>query len=266
MKRAAIFGMGAIGRSLAADWHRNPPASWHLAAVCGRRDKLQAFSSPDVPVLDDCSAMLDLSLDAVIEVAGHAAVRDWGVRILEKGIDLFLLSVGALADPGLHRDMMAAAAESGAHIIVPSGALGGFDALKALVFSGPTEVMLRSIKPVAAWAGTPAEAVLGSAFPTETVMIFEGSAREAAQLFPKNSNLAASVALAGVGFDETRVSLYADPAATGNRSILEARSPACTLTVELAGQAEPDNPKSSAVVRSSVLAALERSEAALRID
>lgn len=268
MKQAAILGMGAIGRSLIADWLNHEPRGWSLAAIGGRPAQLEALDGlplGETALFTDCAVMLERPLDAVVEAAGHDAVRQWGVAILERGCDLFLLSAGALADQALHDRLLAAARQSRAHIVIPSGALGGFEALKALACSEGAEVTLRSIKPVAAWKGTPADEMLRVRAPDARIMVFRGTAREAASLFPRNSNMAASVALAGIGFDRTVVELYADPDATGNRAILEARTPTCMLKVELAGRAEAHNPKSSAIVRSSVLAALERAEAALRV-
>lgn len=268
MKKAAILGMGAIGQSLVADWLHRAPRGWTLTAIGGRPAQLESLAhlpAAGTALFDDTLSMLETPLDAIVEAAGHHAVGEWGVPILERGRDLFLLSAGALADQQLHDRLSTAAARSGARIIVPSGALGGFDALQALASSQDAEVTLRSIKPWAAWKGTPAEDLLGASPPSGRTKIFDGTAREASRLFPRNSNMAASIALAGIGFDRTRVELFADADAVVNRAFLDATTPACTLRVELVGFAEAANPKSSAIVRSSVLAALERAEATLRV-
>lgn len=264
MKRAAIFGMGAIGFSLARDWISG--TTWTLAAVCVRPQRMEPVRgrlAPEIRIFDRLEEMLELPLDAVIEAAGHEAIRSSGPRILRCGFDLFLLSSGVLADQPTHDAFIAAAQEGGARIIIPTGALAGFDGIGALARAGKTEVLYRSIKPTAAWRGTPAERTHDLDALTEPTVIFRGTAREAALLFPKNANLAASVALAGIGFDPTEVELIADPAAGGNTAMVEARTPDCILKVEMSGVAEALNPKSSAIVRSSVLAALERSSASL---
>jgi aspartate dehydrogenase len=218
-----------------------------------------------VAIFETVEDMVAMRPDAVVEAAGHDAIRTAGPIILQGGCDLFLLSSGVLADDATRDAFLAAAKAGDARIIIPTGALAGFDGLKALTQAGATEILYRSIKPAQAWKGTPAEQVCDLDTLTGQTTIFRGSAREAARLYPRNANLAASVALAGIGFDRTQVELVADPAAGGNTAIVQAWSPDCALTVDMSGIAEALNPKSSAIVRSSVLAALERSSSRLTL-
>jgi aspartate dehydrogenase len=87
----------------------------------------------------------------------------------------------------------------------------------------------------------------------------------AARLFPKNANLAATVSLAGIGFDRTMIKLIADPAATGNTGVIEAVGAAGTLAVEAAGPAMSDNPKTSESTAYSMLHAIDNRSATLVI-
>ena len=259
MKRAAIFGMGAIGSSLARDWPVR--SSWTLAAVCARPSQapaVRAGLAPDIAIFDRIEDMLAMPLDAVVESAGHEAIRAAGPGILRRGLDLFLLSSGVLADECTYRNFLHAARDGGARIVIPTGALAGFDGIEALAQAGANHISYRSIKPPQAWRGTPAEDTHDLDALVEPTVIFRGTARDAARLFPRNANLAASVALAGIGFDRTTVELIADPAAGGNTALVEARAPECTLRIDMSGLAEARNPKSSAIVRCSVLAALAR--------
>lgn len=259
MKRAAIFGMGAVGLSLARDWTIG--TSWTLSAVCVR-SRLSATArarlAPGVRVCERIEDLLEIPLDAVVEAAGHEAIRAVGPQILRRGCHLFLLSSGVLADESTYRTFLSAAAEGHARIVIPTGALAGFDGLATLKRAGATEVLYRSTKPARAWRGTHADSTHDLDALTQPTVIFRGTARDAARLFPQNANLAASVALAGIGFDRTEVELIADPAASGNTAVVEARSPDCTLKVDMSGIAESLNPKSSAIVHFSALAALER--------
>ncbi len=113
--------------------------------------------------------------------------------------------------------------------------------------------------------GTLAEEQFDLAALTAKTVIFRGTAREAALAYPKNANLAATVALAGIGFDKTQVELIADPVASRNFAEIESQTSNCVLRVEMASMPETLNPKSSATVRSSVLAALERSSSRVKL-
>jgi aspartate dehydrogenase len=268
MKNAAIFGMGAIGTSLAMDWNAEPPSSWRLAAVCARPRQFADLRKVlgDTPrIVDALQDLLALSPNAVIEAAGQASAQSAACQILRSGSDLYLLSSGILANADVFDEVVRAAEDGNSSIIVPAGALAGFDGLATLSRMQPTAVTYRSTKPVKAWMGTLAEKQFDLAALTTKTVIFRGTAREAALAYPKNANLAATVALAGIGFDKTQVELVADPSASRNVAEIESQTSNCTLRVEMASLPETLNPKSSATVRSSILAALERSSSRMKL-
>jgi aspartate dehydrogenase len=268
MKSAAIFGMGAIGTSLAMDWNAEPPLSWSLAAVCARPRQFQELRKvlgPNTQIVEELEDLLALFPDAVVEAAGQASAQSAACQILRNGSDLYLLSSGILANADVFDQVVRAAEEGNSSIVVPAGALAGFDGLATLRRMQPTEVTYRSTKPVQAWMGTQAEEQFDLAALTAKTVIFRGPAREAALAYPKNANLAATVALAGIGFDKTQVELIADPAASRNSAEIECRTSNCVLRVEMASMPETLNPKSSATVRSSILAALERSSSRVKL-
>lgn len=183
--------------------------------------------------------------DLVVEVATHVAVRDSLMPCLKAGIDGVLVSVGALADPETEAALTAAAKAGGALLRIVPGAVGGIDMLAAARLSGGLDVVYTSRKPPLAWAGTPAEASLDLATLKSAELFYEGSARQAATDYPKNANVAATIALAGTGFDATRVRLIADPEAPGNVHEYTVRSNALDFTIRLEGKPSPDNPKTS---------------------
>lgn len=184
--------------------------------------------------------------DLVVEAAGHAAVAALGPAVLAAGIDLVVSSVGALADADLAARLDTAARAGGGRLALLPGAIGGLDILAAARLSGLEAVAYVSRKPPAAWRGTPAEALLDLAAIREPATFYEGSAATAARDFPKNANVAATVALAGLGFEATRVRLVADPTTTRNVHEIVFRSAAADVTIRIEGRPSPGNPKTSA--------------------
>lgn len=253
---AAIIGYGAIGRVLAAEIAHDPHAPRLVGAlVRSRPDETRAALGPSVAVVSDVEALVSLRPDIVVECAGQEALRAHAGRLLDAGIDVMAIATGALASPGVLEDWTARARRSGARLIAPAGAIAGLDGLGAHKRAGLERVVYTSTKPPLAWRGTPAEERVDLAGLREPVVFFDASAREAALAYPKNANLAATVALAGLGLDETRVRLVADPAATGNTGRIEATSAVGTLLVENAGAAGA-NPKTSASTAYSLAYAL----------
>ena len=121
---------------------------------------------------------------------------------------------------------------------------------------GLTAVRYRSRKPPAAWRGSPAEQVADLGKLTSRTVLYRGNAGEAALRYPQNANVAAAVALAGLGFDATQVELVADPEAPGNVHEIEAESAAGRFAITLQGKPSRTNPKTSALAALSVARAL----------
>jgi aspartate dehydrogenase len=252
----AVIGYGAIGQTLCARLvaqGQGPRLVGVLTRSAGHevRSNLPASVAP-VGSIDE---LVHLGADIVVEAAGQEALLAYAPALLDAGKDVMMISTGALAGHGVLEDFQARAQQGGARLFVPAGAIAGLDGLGAHRIAGLTRVVYTSTKPPVAWRGTPAETLLALDTLRERTVFFEGSAREAALAYPKNANLAATVALAGIGLDETKVRLVADPAAEGNAGMIEAESPIGSLRVEMVGKASA-NPKTSASTAYSLAHAL----------
>lgn len=217
------------------------------------RSAAAAKALPRATVVDSVADLMATTPDMVVECAGQAAVRDSVPALLRAGIDVVVISIGALADDALFAELQRAATEGGARVILPAGAVGGIDLLSALSASGETLVRYTGTKPPAAWKGTPAEDRLTLDMLAEATVVFQGTAREAAQSFPKNANVAATLALAGGGFDRMQVTLVADPAAPGNLHAYAVETPAARYEIRIENKPSTGNVKTSAATIYSVL-------------
>ena len=213
-----------------------------------------AFLAPvGCRVLTDIAGVVAMQPDLVAECAGHGAVAEYASAVLDAGIDLAVISTGALADEVLLEDLRSRARQSGAQLLIPAGAVAGVDALAAARTQGIARVVYTSSKPPAAWKGTPAEAACDLDNLTEPFVHFHGDARQAARLYPKNANVAATIALAGAGFEDTEVSLIADPEAGTNIHEIEAQGGFWRLHITVNGATLPENPKTSALAAYSMV-------------
>jgi aspartate dehydrogenase len=227
--KIAIIGRGAIGSWLAERLDQD-------VTIVRRGDELPAA-------------------DLVVEAAGHQALSHYGVAALRQGSDLVIASVGALADDALWRELQDAATTS--KIVLPAGAVAGIDALSAARRGGLSFVRYSSRKPPAS---------LSDALPTDCEsLVFEGDAREAALRFPKNANVAATIALAGIGFEKTEVRIIADPTIALNVHVLEASGDFGTLSMTIMGRPLPGNPKSSSLVAMSLLRCIQNRQSSIEL-
>ena len=254
-KNIALIGYGALARAISAALADDPNIK--IAQVLVRpqsQHRIQRGMPSDVTAITELTE-LHSDTDFVMECAGHDAVREFIADILALGIDAGIVSAGALADAALHQDLRRAALEGNASLRVVPGAIGGIDALAA---AGPAldRVTYVARKPPQSWTGSPADKTHDLAALTTATAVFKGTARQAALAFPKNANVVATVALAGIGFDDTQVTLMADPEASGNSHQIEAAGTLFDLDYITKGAALPDNPKTSALTAYSAVRTL----------
>ena len=268
MKKIGFIGLGAMARkAMRILWNEGKNAPQVVGVLETPEGCVQAteFLGGRVPVVETLDALLSLDPQLVAEAAGQAAVRQHGEAVLKAGRDLLVISIGSLADQTLFDTLKAAAGASGAQLLLPSGALGGIDALAAARLGGLTAVRQQIAKPPRAWEGTPAEGLVDLDALAEATVFFEGTAREAATHYPQNANVAAAVALAGLGFERSRVSLVADPALSGPHHTVEAEGAFGEFRIDLQGVALPDNPKSSTLAALSIARTLLNTSTAVAI-
>lgn len=255
--RIGVIGVGAIGRYLIQAVRSGQAGDHEVIVVAGTRPRATVEG---LPYTTEVRSLPRYQLDLVVEAASQAAVREHAVPLLEAGLDLMVMSVGALADEAFAARLRAVAQQMGRRVYIPSGALGGLDAVKAAALAGLDEVELVSTKPPAALRGAPYFAThpLDWAAITGPTVVYEGPASEAVGYFPQNVNVAAVLSLAGVGPQRTRVRVVADPAATTNQHTVRVRGGFGALEVCLSNLPSPDNPKTSWLAALSAIAMLRR--------
>jgi len=186
-------------------------------------------------------------------------VKEHLVALLDAGIAVVVLSAGALIDDSLREAAEGAARRSGALLFVPSGGIGGLDALKTACLAGVDQVSIQIAKPPAAWKGIAFVEKSGVDLDRLQAphVLFEGPAREGVPHFPQNVNIAAVLALAGIGMDRTRLKVVADPGLTLNTHTIRVSGASGRITLVLENVPSPENPKTSWLACYSALAALQ---------
>jgi aspartate dehydrogenase len=201
--------------------------------------------------------------DLAVECAPAAVLEDICRPMLEAGRQVMVLSCGALLP---RPDLIELAKARGGRILVPTGGLLGLDAVAAAAEGRISSVRMTTRKPPSGLAGAPH--LVANGISVEGLdapkLVFSGSAREAAAGFPANVNVAAALSLAGIGPDRTMIDIWADPSVTRNCHAIEveADSARFTLTIE---NVPSENPRTGRIVALSVIAALRKLNAPLRV-
>jgi aspartate dehydrogenase len=251
--RVGLIGLGTIGSGVLR--LLQPHDDIQIVGALVRNPRRGA-----VPLYVDVADLLGLAPDVVVEMAGHEALRCHGPAVLRAGIDLIVLSVGALADPRLEAEMVAAARAGQSRMLIATGAIGGLDALSAAAVGGLERVTHITRKPARALLSAQQAADL-----SEAQELFRGSAREGALRYPENINVAAAVSLAGIGLDRTEVRVVADPELTRNTHEVVAEGTFGELRFHIQSIPTDENPRTGRIVAMSVISTLRRLRAPLVI-
>lgn len=246
--KLAMIGQGAIAQYVST----KAIARGHdFLCMIVRPEKVSAGCVARIEDLPD-------GIDLIIDCAGHSALRQFAPTALRSGIDVLTVSIGALADQSLEDELTQAAQQGGSSLHLASGAIGALDALGSARIGDIKKVHYIGRKPPRGWLGSPAEAQLDLLnMGGDAQSHFDGTARVAALAYPKNANVAAAVALAGIGFDKTQVTLIADPNVTENIHEVHCEGAFGAFNFQIAGNALPDNPRSSALAAMSVISTLD---------
>ncbi len=265
VRRVAIGGLGTIGLAVAQALD-DGIEGLVLTAVSARDHekamrRMAGFQKP-ASILG-LEALAEAA-DIIVECAPVEVFRDVAEPAIEQGRVLIPLSCGQLLD---HMDLVERAKETGARIVVPTGALLGLDAVRGAAESTIHEVRITTRKPPSGLAGAPWLEENGISLEglQEARLLFEGSAREAIAAFPANVNVAVALSLAGIGPDQTRIEIWADPEVTRNTHLITVEADTVRFSMTIENVPSEENPRTGRLTAPSTIAALRGLVSTLKV-
>jgi aspartate dehydrogenase len=264
MITVGICGLGAIGMRVTQVLGAGGVDGLRLAAVSARdvaraEARVAALQMP--PPVVAAGRLAELA-EVVVDCAPAAAFDAVARPAVEAGRTLVTVSAAALLE---RMELVERARETGARIVVPSGAILGLDAVRAMAEGEITSVTLETRKPPRGLAGAPHLVENGIKVEglTEPMLVFKGTAREAARGFPANVNVAAALSLAGIGPDRTAVEVWADPGVDRNVQSVRVVSEFAEAEMTIRNVPSAENPRTGRIVAPSIIACLRRMTAPL---
>ncbi len=279
--RVGVVGCGAIGSEICRAIDRDEVNGCELGLGMELKflidkhpekiEKLCKSLRKKPSIIKSDSTGLDIILeevDLVIECASQAAVREFVIPALKKGKEVMILSVGALlCEPGLFEEIESISKEKRCKVYIPSGAVAGIDGLKSGAIGGIHSVELTTRKPPSGFEGNEYVKERGidlfSIKKEET--LFMGPAKEAERYFPENVNVAASLSIAGIGSEATKVKIVADPSAEENVHEIVVKGEFGKLFVRVENVPSIANPKTSYLAALSAIATLKSISYSIRV-
>lgn len=264
--KIGIAGMGAIGMRVALELAQGGIPGCTLAGFSARNaeraEELNAkLTKPAAHfALTEIAQHCDLVIESLPPALFDAIARP----VLQAGKTLMVLSASQLLG---RQDLIDLAEETGAQIVVPSGAMLGLDAIKAAAVGQIHSVVIETRKPVAGLIKAPfvTQMDIDLSKLSEPYMILAGSVSEVAKAFPANVNVAAAVSLAGFGPDKTQMEIWADPSLERNKHTVRVTSDSSDFTMSIQGRPSAENPATGIITALSVIALLRQKSAVLQV-
>ena len=237
--KVGLIGCGAIAKLIAEAVERKLIICDELVLYDQVTEKAETLKSAlhfPAKVVSGIEEMLMLKPKVIVEAASQQAVREYAERIATEGVDLIVMSTGALLDLNLQSSK----------IHVPAGAIGGLDALSSAALAGIAEVVFISRKNPRAFEMNNKEAQV----------VYEGTAEEAARLYPRKMNVAATLALT-VKPAKVRVQVISDPEVQRNTHEFRVKWQFGEMFLRFANDPHPENPRTSALAAWSAIKLLQ---------
>jgi aspartate dehydrogenase len=237
--KVGLIGCGAIAKLIAKAIEQKLVVCEELILYDQDKTKAEALKSSlrfPVTITTSVEEMLELKPKVIVEAASQQAAHDYTKRIADKGVDLIVMSTGALLDLNLQNSK----------VHVPSGAIGGLDALSSAALAGIEEVVLTSRK-------NPRALEMNN---KEVTVVYEGTAEEAARLYPREMNVAATLALT-VKPTKVRVQVVSDPKVQRNTHEFRVKWQFGDMLLRFANDPHPENSRTSALAAWSAIKLLQ---------
>jgi len=260
-----LIGCGSIGTVIAEAIDEGKAGDIELVAVYDlireRSGRLVTSLSKEPIITRDADELLGREdVQIVVEAASQEAVRRYSARALAENKDLMILSAGALLDSDLFQQISELAKSKGRKVYVPSGAIVGLDNIRSAAMGHIDEVMLTTRKPPLSFEGAPLIKKRKIDLPSlkKPLVLYEGPARDAVKLFPQNVNVSASLSLAGIGADKTRVRIITDPEVKEISHEIHVKGDFGELRTKTSNKPFPRNPRTSYIAALSAIATLKK--------
>jgi aspartate dehydrogenase len=228
-KKVGLIGAGAIGTVLAEAIELKLVVCDELVVYdfeVAKAEKLKASLKFPVTIAKNIDELLASKPKVIVEAASQAAAKEYVPKIVKSKIQLIVMSTGALLDMDVDLN----------RVHVPSGAIGGIDAISSAALAGISEIKLTSRKNPKAFGKTS----------TQEEVIYEGSAEEAAKKYPREMNVAATLAIT-VKPAKVHVQVVSDPKVTRNTHQIHVKWQYGEMNLQFQNDPHPDNPHTSAL-------------------
>ena len=245
--KVGIVGCGAIGSGIATAVEKRLKKDCQLTALYdiddARARSLENQLSRKGIVKKTLEALIE-NCDVIVEAVNAKNTTPILRQALEARKSVIAMSVGKLLNAS---SLFRLAHNNHCHLLLPSGAVAGIDAIKAASLASIRKITLTTRKPPSGFLGNDyllRRKINPAGIKKETVL-YQGGVDAAVKLFPQNINVAATIALASRAKDKITVCIMTSPDYVNNSHEIEVAGDFGRITTRTDNVVCPDNPKTS---------------------
>jgi len=260
--KVAVIGCGFIGKTIVDAIQDGTIDATLVVVFSHSKDKAEEVAAicDDVVIADTIRDVIDSTADLVVEAASIDALKGYAIDILKSQKSLLAMSVGAFSDTEFLKKVESTAKENNVKVYMPSGAVGGLDALKSAATGGLSNVSITTTKPPRSLGGI--QYLIDRGVDVlkikEKQVLYEGSALDAIKKFPRNINVATTLGLCGIGPEKTHVTIICDPETDSNTHEIHAKGDFGEFKFKTDNLPSPENPRTSYLAALSAITTLKR--------
>ncbi len=246
--KIGFIGCGAIGSRLAKSVKQDLKTYCTIAGLYDvipeKPLSLASNLKIEKKLIKKSVTQLIKSCDFIIEAIASTETTKIIRQVVRAKKNILIMSVGKVLNA---QDVFKLAKKNQTNILVPSGAISGLDVIKSVGADNISNITLTTRKPPSGLSQSDYLTRKGiniDQIKAETV-IFDGTVDQAVELFPRNINVAATIALASGLKNRIRIRIITSPKFKVNSHEIEVYGKFGHLTTRTDNVVCPDNPKTS---------------------
>ena len=220
MKRLGLYGCGHLNKIVVECYKKGLLEGYEIVGCYSKTEesRYEMAKSLNIEPCDSYDELLDRNIDYIVEATNPMATKLILEKTLNRGVNVVLLSIGALADESYYENIKQLCLKNNVKIHIASGAICGFEVLRTAKIMGLTKAGLTNTKGPKALSKS---ILYKPEMIDNEAVAFSGSAYDAIQNLPTGINVGVATALATMGVHDTAILIQSKPGYVGDSQCID---------------------------------------------
>lgn len=220
MKRIGLYGCGRLNKIVVDCYNQGLLEDYEIVGCYSKtkESRTNMANSLRIDACDSFNELLSRNIDYLVEATNPSAVKEVLEDVINKKINVVLLSIGALADEEYLEKIKNLCLKNNVKIHLASGAISGFEVLRTAQIMGLSKAKLTNTKGPKALEKT---SLYKEEMKSKETIAFDGSAYDAINNLPTGINVGVATSLATMGVHNTKILIKTEPEFIGDSQCID---------------------------------------------